>query len=119
MDMDIDQFQTRKLLVVWLQLDIHSIMQLGFTRMVGESTFFSVILWSVKPICAFRLSIFENYQLTFVSGGISVRVAIICRLHPTKKAADFFNDFSEFVDSLATNSGHLLILSDFNIHWDC
>ena len=23
-----------------------------------------------------------------------------------------------FVDSLATNSGHLLILGDFNIHWE-
>ena len=37
-------------------------------------------------------------QLTFVSGGISVRVAIIYRLHPTKKnglkAADFFTNFS-------------------------
>ena len=40
---------------------------------------------------------FENYQLTFVSGGISVRVSIIYRLHPTKKnglkAADFFKEF--------------------------
>jgi len=26
---------------------------------------------------------------------------------------------SEFFDSLATNSCHLLILGDFNIHWDC
>ena len=26
---------------------------------------------------------------------------------------------SGFVDSLATNSGHLWILGDFNIHWDC
>jgi len=30
-----------------------------------------------------------------------------------------FKEFSEFVDSLATNNGHLLILGDFNIHWDC
>jgi len=35
------------------------------------------------------------------------------------KAADFFKEFSGFVDSLATNSGHMLILDDFNIHWDC
>jgi len=50
-------------------------------------------------------------------------VAIIYRLHPTKKnglkAAGFFKTFSKFVDSFATNSGHLLILGDFNIHWDC
>jgi len=51
-----------------------------------------------------------------------VRVAIIYRLHPNKekglKAADF-KESSGFVNSLATNSGHLLILGDFNMHWDC
>jgi len=71
----------------------------------------------------FQAKSFENYQLTFISGRINVRVAIITRLHPTKKnglkAADFFKEFSGFVDSLDTNSGHLLILGDFNIHWDC
>jgi len=70
----------------------------------------------------FQAKSFENQQLTFVSGRISVRVAIIYRLHPTKKyglkAADFFKEFSGFVYSLATNSGHLLILNDFNIHWN-
>jgi len=54
---------------------------------------------------------------------ISVRVAIIYRLHPTKKnglkAADFFKEFWNFVDSLVTNSGRLLMLGDFNIQWDC
>jgi len=71
----------------------------------------------------FQDKCFEDYQPTFISGEISVRGAIIYRLHPTKKngrkAAYFFNEFSEFVDSLATNSGHLLILGDFNIHWNC
>jgi len=71
----------------------------------------------------FQAKSFEKFQLTFVSGRMSVRVAIIYRLHPSNKnglkAADFFKEFSEFVDSLAINSGHLLRLGDFNIHWDC
>ena len=54
----------------------------------------------------FQAKSFENYQLTFVSGRISVRVSIIYRLNSTKKY--FFKEFSGFVDSLATNSGHLL-----------
>jgi len=68
----------------------------------------------------FQAILFLNYQLTFVSGGISLRVAIIYRLCPTKqndfKAANFFKEFSGFVNSLATNSVHLLILGNFNIH---
>jgi len=32
------------------------------------------------------------------------------------KAADFFKEIG---DSLATNSGHMLILGDFSIHWYC
>ena len=62
-------------------------------------------------------------HLCFFTEGIGVRIAIIYRLHPTKKnrlkAADFCKEVSEFVHSLATNSGHLLILGDFNIHWNC
>jgi len=48
----------------------------------------------------FQAKSFETYQLTFTFGGISVRVAIIYRLHPTRenglKAADFFKEFSVF-----------------------
>jgi len=76
----------------------------------------------VQPICAFRQS-FEKLPTEFCIWGICVRVTIIYLLHPTKKnglkAADFFKECSGFVDSLATNSGHLLILGDFNIHGDC
>ena len=43
--------------------------------------------------------------------GISVYVAIIYRLHPTKKnglkAADFFKEFSGFVDSFANLRQHV------------
>ena len=43
-------------------------------------------------------------------------------LHLTKKnglkSSDFFREFSEYVDSLAISKGHLLIVGDFNIHWD-
>ena len=65
---------------------------------------------------------FENYQLTFIPRTVIVQVAVICRLHLTEKnalkAGDFFREFSEFVDSLATCKGHLLILGDFSGHWD-
>jgi len=104
--------QTRIFLVMWFQVNIDSIMHLGFARKVEESAFSFMSLWSVKTICDFRLSL-ENYQITFVSGGISVHVNIIYRLHQTKncfmKTADFFKECSEFIDSLASNSGYLLI----------
>jgi len=49
-----------------------------------------------------------------------VPVAIIYRLNPTKKsclnAADFVKDVLEFAESLASNSGHLLVLGYFNRH---
>jgi len=53
---------------------------------------------------------------------ISVRIAFIYRLRLTKKnglkVSYFFKEVLEFLDSLATNSGHLLILGDLNIHWN-
>ena len=119
----LDMFQTRKLLVMWLQLDIHSIMQFWFTRKVGQSAYVSLIIWSVKTICTFRLSHYEKFQLTLVSGERSVRVALIYRLHATKKnslkAANYFKEFSAFLDCLTTNTDHLFILVNFNINWAC
>ena len=54
--------------------------------------------------------------------GGTVHIAILFQLHPMKKeglkSSDFFRVFSEFVDLLAKNKGHLLIFGDFNIHWD-
>ena len=44
-----------------------------------------VVLLLPVVVVVVELSLFENYQLTFISGRISVRVAIIYRLHPTKK----------------------------------
>jgi len=81
---------------------------------VGESSAFFL---------RFQTKSFMNYQLTFVFGGMSVRIAIAYRLNPTKtnvrKAADFFNEFSEFVHSVAINSGRLLILGAFIMDWIC
>jgi len=89
-----------------LQLDNHAIMQLRFTRKVGVG-----------------ILLRHSSLSSLLSEEISFRVPIIYRLHPTKKhglkAADCFKECSGFVDSLATNTGHLLILGDFNIHWDC
>ena len=95
-------------------------MQLGFTKKGGGVGILLGDSLKCETHFRFQSKSFENYQLTFVSGGISVRVAIIYRLHPSKKnglkAAHFFKEYSGFVESLTTNSGHLLILGDFNIH---
>jgi len=53
-------------------------------------------------------------------GGVSIllRDSLKCETHLHFQAKSFENyqlTFG-FVDSLATNSGHLLILGDFNIH---
>ena len=78
---------------------------------------------TIEHQATFKARSFENLQLTITSGGTNVRVAVIYRLHPTKKnglkSSDFVRKFGEFFDSVATNNGHLLILGDFNIHWDC
>ena len=70
----------------------------------------------------FQATSFENCQLTFMSIGVSARVAIVYWLDPAEKdipkARDFFEEVSEFIDSLATSNAHLLILGDFNVYWD-
>ena len=68
-------------------------------------------------ICAFR-QVFWKLPNDICISGITVDVSIIYWLHPTKKNG-VKAEFSWFADSLATNNGHLLILGDFNINWEC
>jgi len=76
--------QTRQLLVMWLQLNIDSIVQLDFTK--GWWSPHSPSCWiEVWNPFNFQVKSIENYQLSCVPGGISVRVAVIYRLHPTPK----------------------------------
>ena len=65
---------------------------------------------------------FQNYQLTFTSGWYMCSFCYYLQITPNQekglKAADFFKEISEFVESVAINSGHLLILGEFKIYWD-
>jgi len=75
---------------------------------------------SLKRETHLRFEVFRKLPTDFCIWGIGIRVAIIYRLHPTKKnglkAADIFKEYLGFVDSLTANSDHLLILGDYNIH---
>ena len=31
---------------------------------------------------------------------------------------DLFEEFASFIDTLASRTGHLILLGNFNIHWD-
>jgi len=55
-------------------------MQLGVTRKVG-----GVGILLRDSLKCFQVKSFENYKLILLTGEMSVRVAIIYRLHPTKK----------------------------------
>ena len=70
----------------------------------------------------FQARSFENYQLTFISGDVSVRVVIVYRLRLAKnnrsRAGNSFREMSEFVDLLTASKEHLLIIETFNVRWD-
>ena len=57
-----------------------------------------------------------------LANGEPIRLVVLYRLHPKKKTgitnALFFEEFTNLVDSLVTKPGKLLMMGDFNIHWD-
>ena len=72
----------------------------------------------VKTHAPYKTKSFENLQATVTCSGTSVRISVIYCLHPNKKknnvtSNDFFVEFAAFIDSLACQNGHLLLLGDF------
>jgi len=65
---------------------------------------------------------FEHLEVTVSTGNDSIRLICIYRPPTTSRCSSstdqFVSDFSKYVDSLATSSGQLLIVGDFNFHLD-
>ena len=77
----------------------------------------------IKTHVPYKAKSFENFQATVTCSGTTIRLAVIYRLHPQLKKngvrnLDFFEEFGSFIDTLASQTGHLILLGDFNIHWD-
>ena len=60
---------------------------------------------------------FECIELLLKTKKKSFRVVVVYR-PPSGSIDDFIHDFTEYMDSHATTNGHLVVLGDFNIHWD-
>ena len=67
-------------------------------------------------------STFEGLSVCLTSQAVTIRVLLICRLIPSRinklSPIDFHADFQDLFDHHALRNGHLLIVGDFNIHWD-
>ena len=78
---------------------------------------------SMEVLKPFKATSFENYHAAFRVNGVYIRVIVIYRLHPKKQngltSSTFFDDFSAVVDKVVPLPGKVIILGDFNIHWDC
>ena len=67
-------------------------------------------------------STFEGLSVCLTSQAVTIRVLLIYRLIPSRinklSPIDFHADFQDLFDQHALRNGHLLIVGDFNIHWD-
>lgn len=65
---------------------------------------------------------FEAMRLSVQVKSICFHLIVIYRVPPSKKnglsTSDFIDHFSEYLDTIATLKGKLIIAGDFNIHWD-
>ena len=67
-------------------------------------------------------SSFETMRLSIQASSVCIHLIVIYRVPPSQKnglsSTDFMEQFSDFLDTLATLKGKLIIAGDFNIHWD-
>ena len=60
---------------------------------------------------------FENMEVLLQTGSECVRLCVVYR-PPSSSKPQFLEEFTKYLDELATMSGKLLVLGDFNIHMD-
>lgn len=82
------------------------------------------VAWLFKE----TLSISENVSLStdsYEALGVNVthdnttiRMIVLYRPPRTPRGSDFFNDFADMIDEYAIVSGKLVIVGDYNYHWD-
>jgi hypothetical protein len=70
-----------------------------------------------------KMKSFECMDACITSGGTSLRLLVVYRLHPKYKKNGinsnlFFDEFTDLVSKFVTFPGKLLIVGDFNIHWN-
>ena len=67
---------------------------------------------------------FENIRVSIQAKSICIHLIVIYRIPSSCcqrrgiSAGDFIEKFSDYLDSLSTLKGKLIIAGDFNIHWD-
>ena len=65
---------------------------------------------------------FEAMQAILVCCSITIRLIILYRVPPSQqnciKRTEFLEEFKDLLEILASTSGKLLIMGDFNIHWN-
>ena len=70
-----------------------------------------------------KASSFECMEACFTSCDTHIRLLVVYRLIPRKRvngitSEQFFTEFTELVDQLVMKPAKLIMVGDFNIHWD-
>ena len=60
----------------------------------------------------------EALGVTVTHDATTIRLIVLYRPPKAPRGTDFFSDFAEIIDQYSLMSGQLLIVGDYNIHWD-
>jgi exonuclease III len=73
-----------------------------------------------EPLC--QAASFEALQILVTAESVCIRLVVLYRIPPSSQngisKASFLNELEDLVEHLANSTGKLLILGDFNTHWD-
>ena len=89
----------------------------------GVALFFKSLL-DISPAPKPRKtpSTFEFMEVTLLLHATNTRIIVVYRPPPSKKArapfSVFLQEFSDLLDRVAISTGNLIVLGDFNVHWE-
>ena len=107
-----------KLLLLKLRLlDIHfSIIHVLSLRMVVEWNPFQEAIKAKSQKAQCDTKYFESAIITDYASLLNL--VVIYRPYPSPTSSDFLKEFDSFIDDISILPGKLLLVGDFNIHWN-
>ena len=76
----------------------------------------------VKQVPSFTATSFESMEIMATAVSVIIRLVVLYRFPPSSKnklkRAQFIAEFSDLLEYLAPLTGKLVIVGDFNVHWD-
>ena len=78
--------------------------------------------FKIRVLPTYKASSFETMEIAITAVSVTIKLIVVYRIPPNRnngiRKREFVQEFTDLLEKINTDAGKLLILGDFNVHWD-